>query len=80
MDINTAVDIFYTVLFKGFSQFIPILKNKKNIHPPWFDKNVANLKNRRSKAFKKYKLSRNSYDYTVYSRLRSLSLSSALEE
>ena len=69
-NIDVVVDIFYEKLFTGFIKHIPVVKLKNSRHPPWIDRTILRLKNRRSKAFKKYKLSNSAIDYIVYSRIR----------
>ena len=75
LDIESAIDVFYDKLFIGFTKFIPVSKIKKSNHPVWMNRSLLSLKNRRLKAFKKFKLSGADRDYIVYLRIRSQYLS-----
>lgn len=49
---------------------VPYSVYKAKSCPPWSNTKLRNLKNAKSKAFKKYKCSKNSNDLAIYSRLR----------
>lgn len=51
--LNEAVNEFYSTLYKIFDEFIPTSSLKINNKPPWFDNELATLKNCRNKEFKK---------------------------
>lgn len=58
-DVDTSVDEFYTVLLHACQKFIPLKKKMVKNDPPWYDHRLKNLKNRTSKANKKYKSTKN---------------------
>lgn len=64
------VDAFYDVLTIGFKQFIPLKNKSYNSHPPWYSKNLSNLKNRMSRAHKEYKRTGLGADHIRYCSLR----------
>lgn len=49
-DVNALVDSFYFVLLDAFDKYVPKCCKRKNNHPPWFDDNLVNLRNRKNKA------------------------------
>lgn len=71
-DSEVMVNAFYDVLHDAFEKCIPKVHARTNNHPPWFDRDLASAKNRKHKAYKKYKWSRRSCDQYTYSRLRKL--------
>lgn len=54
-DVDLTVDRFYELLMIGFEQHVPLKKRVANKHPPWYSKTLLNLKNRMSRAHKRYK-------------------------
>lgn len=54
-DVNDAVTIFYDVLLSGLKSFVPFKRNVPSKHPPWYNKKVKSLKNRRNKAHRQFK-------------------------
>lgn len=69
-DVDAIVDRFYELLTIGFKQFVPIKKKVSSHHPPWYSKNLLNLKNRRNRAHKRYKDSNETSDYIKFCSLR----------
>ena len=66
LNIDSAASIFYEYLFESFARFVPIVIIQNCKHSPWMSRYLLSLKNRRSKAFKKYKLSGAEKDYMVF--------------
>lgn len=62
-DIDALVDALYSVLFEAFDKYVPKSYNRMNNHPPWFDKNLINLRNRKNKAHRLAKLNGNNLLY-----------------
>lgn len=56
-DVNDMVDSFYEVLLVGLNKFIPLKRVFQTSGPPWYNQRIKNLKNRRSKAYKRYRAS-----------------------
>ena len=69
-DIDSCVSFFYDKITYAIDLFVPLNKTKSNNHPPWFNKLILNLKNRKNKAYKRFIKSRLRSDYSVYSHLR----------
>lgn len=53
--VDEVNDRFYELLTLGFNRFVPFKKKGTNSHPPWYGKSLLALKNRKSKAHKKYR-------------------------
>lgn len=53
--VDSVVDCFYDILHVGFKRFVPLKVKASNSRPPWYSKNLLNLKNRMSRAHKKFK-------------------------
>lgn len=71
-DIDCAIRSFYVILSHCFLHCVPICKaGGTRSYPPWFNDELRNLKNRKSKAWKKFCDSRSDVDYESYSSLRS---------
>lgn len=56
---------------KNSIKFYPKVRPLRGNHPPWYNRELLNLRNRKSKAFSKYSQSRSDSDYNAYSLLRS---------
>ena len=69
-EVNTCVDFLYDKLWFAIRTFVPLIKKKQTNQPPWFNKQVRNLKNKKNKAYKKYIASKTSSDYRAYAKLR----------
>lgn len=69
-DIDGMVEAFYNKLLIGFDQYVPIMIPRKTNGPPWCNRSLKKLKNKRSKAFNIYKKSWKLPDYQTYSLLR----------
>lgn len=72
------MQLFYDVLFIGFDQFVPKrkIRTQKGVSAPWFNCRLRNLKNVKTKLFKKYRRTRNQSDYISYTAARKHFLSS----
>ena len=51
-NINNYVDFFYDKLSFAIQNFVPLVKMKHTNHPPWYNKNVLNLKIKNQKRIK----------------------------
>ncbi|KAG4068495.1 hypothetical protein HA402_004836 [Bradysia odoriphaga] len=69
-DVDSMVDRFYELLSVGFERYVPIRKKISNAHPPWYSKNLLNLKNRRNRAHKKFKDRGDTASYVKFCSLR----------
>lgn len=69
-DVDGAVDFLYSKLSYCFHHFVPRRRVPHSSHPPWYDRSVLQLKNLKTKSYKRYKKSKLRSDYTAYSRLR----------
>lgn len=63
--IDDAEKYFYDNMTKCIDQHVPLItpKNFGSNHPPWFDRELINLKNKRDKARKRIKERHNTRDY-----------------
>lgn len=69
-EIDAVVDRFYELLMVGFKRYVPLKKKLSNKHAPWYSKTLLNLKNRRSRAHKRYKETGKIVDYMKFCSLR----------
>ena len=53
-DLNDMVMYFYYVLFIGFEWFVPKKKISSSKHPPWYNRTLIRLLNKKNKAFRRY--------------------------
>ena len=53
-DLNDMVMYFYYVLFIGFEWFVPKKKMTSSKHPPWYNRTLIHLLNKKNKAFRRY--------------------------
>lgn len=69
-DLDHDVHLFYNILLKGIDRFVPISvkKNNRN-YPPWFNKRLINLGNRKKKLYRKWKKSNNASVKLAFSSL-----------
>lgn len=58
-DINITVDMFYSILSNAFENHVPKTYKQGNNHPPWFNKNLINLRNKKNKIHKRMKCAQN---------------------
>ena len=56
-DVDKLVDEFYRTIYDAFDIFIPKYLKKESNRPPWFNKNLTNLRNRKNRAHRAMKLS-----------------------
>lgn len=69
-DIDCAIHSFYIILTRSFLHCVPICKaGGTRSCPPWFNDELRQLKNRKSKAWKRFCDSRTDEDYDSYSSL-----------
>lgn len=66
-NINICTYNFYAVLFSCLYMSTPIVHgNSSHQSPPWYNKDLTNLKSRRNRAWKKYIKSKSSEDYLSF--------------
>lgn len=66
-DFNNRVSTFYSILFNGFSKFVPLSRRKNLIaSPPWYTNELRSLRNQRNKHWKKFLISSCSSDLSDY--------------
>lgn len=70
LSVEKDLDLFYDLLSYGIEQFIPTKVCKSNTDPPWYNRELKNLKNIKAKAYKRYMKSKQRTDYTAYSAVR----------
>lgn len=70
-DIDVCVDILDRILDDGFNRFVPKSPTCLRKRLPWYTRELVGLKNRKSKAFKRYSQSHSEADYEKYRLLRS---------
>lgn len=70
-NIESSLAIFENILYNIFEVCVPY-KNVvyENRSPPWLNNEVKKLRNKKDRAFKKFKISNNLIDYSVYKVLR----------
>lgn len=80
-DINENVEKFYSILFNIFQECVPLERSRdiKSV-PPWYNKELITLKNRKNRLWKKHLKAKNqlSYDNFVDCHTTFIELSSAL--
>lgn len=67
-NLNDIISNLYELFYVGFNLFVPKVKSRSrtsNSHPVWFDRQILNLRNRKSKAYKKI-----GTDPTAYNNIR----------
>lgn len=52
-DIDEILRNFYSILYETFDKFVPKASLRSNKNPPWFTKELINLKNKRNRIYKK---------------------------
>lgn len=67
--VDDAVDFFYQKISDGLERFVPVLSKPSDSPPPWYTRTIINLKNRKSRAYKKLSRSHNPADQMKYSAL-----------
>lgn len=50
--VNDLVDIFYSSLKNAIKRFVPMVLKRVNNHPPWYNKVLTSLKNKKNKKHK----------------------------
>ena len=53
-DVDSCVNFFYDKITFAFDLFVPLSPVKSTNHPPWYTKNILNLKNRKNKVHKRF--------------------------
>lgn len=70
VNIDDMLIEFYRIINLGIDKFIPRLMVSGAKKEPWFNDELINLKNRKDKAHKQYKLHPNAVNYNSYNVLR----------
>lgn len=70
-DVQLSVSNFYEILNVGILLCVPSKILCSSNKPPWFTKDLITIRNRKNKAYKRYKTSLSYSDYCTYSLLRS---------
>lgn len=60
-DTNAATELLYDHMMTTFQRFVPTATHQSNNNPPWFK--LINLKNRKNKAYTRFKASGNRAEY-----------------
>ena len=55
--LHEKVNIFYDALYSGIQKFVPTTNKKSTKGVPWMNKHLRQLKNKRNKEWKRYKIS-----------------------
>ena len=69
MDVDTAVDLFYDLVFAAISDHIPMLELRKKF-PPWFSRRVRELLREKERAHKRKKADPSNINVQWHSRAR----------
>lgn len=69
-DVNTCLDIFYTILSIAINKFIPKKNENSNKFPHWFSKLTIKLVRKKNRLYKDYKRSKNPTKKEQYENLR----------
>lgn len=64
LDTDDAVDLLYDKLYGGLERFVPKVQRKDGHHPPWHNRTLATLKNRKTEAHKQHIAHRTADTYT----------------
>lgn len=67
---DEAVDSFYGILHDGFERFVPKSVVTIKNHPVWYNQSASKLKNRKNKAYIRYKKTKTRSDYVIYNELK----------
>lgn len=60
--------LFLKILYEGFSLFVPKKIIRSNRIPPWYNKRLTNLKNKKNKAYKRFREDKSNLDLkNIYS-------------
>lgn len=71
VDLDTALDAFYTTMYEAFELHVPTFSYIPSKHPPWHNKQLANLKNRKNRAHEKFMQCKSQANYDNFCALRS---------
>ena len=70
LDVNAAVDYFYTTIYESITRFVPSVNRKSDNYPPWFTSAIKRAISEKKAAHAAYKRSRDEADYRKFSDLR----------
>lgn len=70
LNINQAVDLFYSIIYEIVDIFVPKKIRCLSKYPLWFSRNLKNLIFKKKIAHKLYKISGLVSDYNIFSNLR----------
>lgn len=62
LDLEAMYDTFFSILNSTISRFVPVKKSILNGHPVWFNRRLLNLKNKKNKAYKRFRKDRSNME------------------
>ncbi|CAH0558572.1 unnamed protein product [Brassicogethes aeneus] len=65
-DIDTACDLFYSVLSSVIDKHVPLYKNKKICYPIWYSKELIRMLQNKQKAHETFKIFNSEYSYQLF--------------
>lgn len=69
-NIDAMLKEFYSIIYQGIDKFIPKILFSRIKKEPWYNNQLINLKNRKDKAHKRFKMSPNASNYAAFDVLR----------
>ena len=70
MDVDSAVGLFYDVVFAAINDYVPMIEIRQNF-PPWFSRTVRNLLREKEQAYKRKKTDPSAANVEEHARARS---------
>ena len=70
VSVDNMVERFYEIIYVILMQCVPLTTPRGHKYPPWFNRDLLSILRQKTKAWKKYKLSRSSEDAACYRLLR----------
>jgi len=67
LPVDDAVRYFYEVLYSLFDEHVPLSSMKNSYSSPWFTRQLSYLKNKKTRLFKRFKISGLQTDFIKYS-------------
>jgi len=69
-NLDVEVNNFNNLLSAAFQRFVPLKKKRNYSYPPWFDSDLINLRNRKNKAYYRFKNHNCENSKSVFVKLR----------
>ena len=69
MDVDSAVDLFYDIVFAAINDHIPMIEPRQKF-PPWFSRTVRDLLREKEQAFKRKKANPSAANIEEHARAR----------